>query len=91
MNETKTRIGVVGLGRGANSIAIAQKYASKVSIDAICDIDKAKADGYAKQFGIDAVYYDYAEMLKDKSLDAIYVATPIPSHALHCIQAFEAG
>lgn len=91
MNEKKLQIGVVGLGRGATSVAIAKKYASKVNIAAVCDLDKAKADDCAKKFGVGNVYYDYAEMLKDKSLDAIYVATPIPSHAAHCIQAFEAG
>ena len=91
MSGKKLQIGAVGLGRGSTAIEIAQKFASKVNIAAICDINKEKADNCASRFGINNVYYDYEEMLKDKSLDAIYVATPIPSHAKHCIQAFEAG
>ena len=91
MSRKKLQIGAVGLGRGSTAIEIAQKFASKVNIAAICDINKEKADNCASRFGINNVYYDYEEMLKDKSLDAIYVATPIPSHAKHCIQAFEAG
>ena len=91
MSGKKLQIGAVGLGRGSTAIEIAQKFASEVNIAAICDINKEKADNCASKFGIGNVYYDYEEMLKDKTLDAIYIATPIPSHAMHCIQAFEAG
>lgn len=91
MSEKKLQIGVVGLHRGKASIEIAQKFASKVNIAAICDCNPQTADTCAEKVGVNTVYYDYEEMLKDPSLDAVYIATPIPSHALHTIQALEAG
>ena len=53
MSEKKLQIGVVGLGRGSTAIEIAQKFAYKVNIAAVCDIDKAKADDRADRFGIE--------------------------------------
>ena len=91
MNNGKLQLGVIGLERGARALEIGQKYSSKVHFAAVCDIDRQKADNCGKLFGIDKVYYDLGEMLKDPTLDAIYIATPIPLHASHAIAAFQAG
>ena len=45
----------------------------------------------AKQYGIPTVYPDYAAMLQDPEIQAVYVATPNHLHKEHVIQALQAG
>ncbi len=85
------RIGVLGLHRGYCAAEIAVRYASGVKIAALCDLDKVLAESSAQKLCAENVYFDYESMLADASLDAVYVATPIPSHAEHCIRAMRAG
>lgn len=60
---------------------------------AFCDIIVEKAEKAAAAYGsIDAkAFYDYREVLKDVSIDVIYVCTPNDSHAEISIAAMESG
>ena len=48
---------------------------------AICDPVAGKAERRAKEFGIPAVYTDFARMLEDARPAAVDIATPVDTHA----------
>ena len=90
----KIRIGVVGCGGIANGKHLpAEKRNPASELVAFCDIIEERAIKAQKEFGAEgsAVYTDYKEMLKDKSIDAVLVLTPNCSHCEITVAALEAG
>ena len=80
----RLRIGIIGCGGIANGKHMpALKAINKADMVAFCDLIKEKAETAAKAYGSeDAQVYDtYQDMLKDTSIDMIYVQTPNRSHA----------
>lgn len=51
----------------------------------------ASAKKFASEFDIPNVHGSYEELLKDRSIEAVYIATPHPSHAEWAIKAAKAG
>lgn len=86
----KLTVAVVGLHRGANLADIILKNTNNIELVAVCDLDRALADKYAKEHSIPAVYYSLEEVLKT-NVEAVILATPIPNHAEHVIKALNAG
>ena len=84
------RVGVVGLGFGADFIPIYQSHPD-AEMAAICRRDRAGLDEVGEAFGIDKRYTSYEELLADPDIDAIHINTPIPEHAQQTIQALNAG
>ena len=79
-NLNKLKVAVIGCGR----ISVMHFFAigelkDKVTLVAVCDNKKDRADKSAKQYGVKA-YYDYKEMLDSEELDAIHICLP---HYLH--------
>ncbi|RYB01549.1 Gfo/Idh/MocA family protein [Lichenibacterium ramalinae] len=52
----------------------------RCAIVAVCDLDPAKAEGAALEFGIPAHYASVEEMLDREALDFVDIATTAPSH-----------
>ena len=50
-----------------------------------------KARQFAKEFNIPHSYGSYQALLKDPSVQAVYIATPHPSHAEWAVKAAQAG
>ena len=91
----KLRIGIVGCGGIANQKhlpALAQ-LKDECEVVAFCDIIVERAEKAAREYGTaDAkVYKDYQELLKDESIDIVYVLTPNVMHSPITVAAFEAG
>ena len=92
----RIRVGVVGVrGRGRDHIDV---YANQpnTAVGAVCDIDQAQSEravqlveklGGAKP----KVYTDFRQMLEDKEIDAVSIATCNHWHALQAIWACRAG
>ncbi|MEJ0055319.1 MAG: Gfo/Idh/MocA family oxidoreductase [Bacteroidota bacterium] len=53
--------------------------------------DLAKAEDYAKRHGVPKFYNDAAELINDKEVNAIYIATPPSSHEQYTEEALKAG
>ena len=90
----KIRIGVVGCGGIANGKHLpAEKRNPASELVAFCDIIEERAVRAKEKYGTEdsAVYTDYKEMLKDKSIDAVLVCTPNCSHCEITVAALDAG
>jgi predicted dehydrogenase len=49
------------------------------------------AEEFAKEFGVERWYADWRELVADKDIDAVYIATPVFLHAEQTIAAARAG
>jgi len=90
----KLKAGIIGCGGIANGKEMPSiKQTGLVEMVAFCDIVAEKAAKAAKEYGIaDAkTYTDYKEVLKDSSIDIIYVCTPNRSHSIITVDALNAG
>jgi UDP-N-acetyl-2-amino-2-deoxyglucuronate dehydrogenase len=86
---TKLHFAIIGCGR------IAQRHAEHINkhgiLKAVCDVDNAKADALAKEYGAKA-YYNVCDLLKDdNNIDVISICSPNGFHAEHAIQSLKSG
>jgi 1-deoxy-D-xylulose-5-phosphate reductoisomerase len=86
----RVRTAIVGLGFGAEFIPIHQRH-PHAELVAICQRSKEKLDQVGKAHGVERRYQSYADVLKDKDVDAVHINSPIPDHAAMSIAALEAG
>jgi predicted dehydrogenase len=92
------RVGLIGCGWYGKSDLFRLVQIAPVEIVSLCDVDKKNlaecADwAVARQASKKRprLYTDYREMLKEKDLDMVEVATPDHWHALPMIEAAKAG
>ena len=83
--------GIIGTGGIARVFAKEMTFVEGSSITAICARSSEKGDEFIALFGKVDVYIDYATMLREADIDAIYVATPHTLHKENTIQALNAG
>src|SRR5439155_15545375 len=88
-SNEKLNIGVVGVsGKGASDI----QCCSGENIVALCDVDGKSLEGAHAKHPKAATYKDFRKMLeKEKTLDAVIVATPDHLHATVAAMAIRMG
>lgn len=78
------RVGFIGAGYIASRAhlpALAPLVEQgKVVLQAFCDIDENTLKERAAEYGVDAIYTDYREMLDREELDALYICLPPTLH-----------
>lgn len=84
------KIAVIGLGNMGSSHLKSLTDTKNTELAAVCDINKAKADKFAKEYGVD-VFYNHKDLLKWGEFDGIIIATPHYDHTFIAIDAFEKG
>jgi predicted dehydrogenase len=85
------RVAVVGLnGRGESHIEAFSKMAG-VRLAALCDVDLQVLERRAQKFDGIKKYQDVRQLLEDKEIDAVSVATPNHWHSLITVLACQAG
>lgn len=84
--------GIVGLGRIAGS-QIAPAIAASGNSALVCVVsrDQGRAEEFARAHGSATALDDYAKMLADPEVGAVYIATPNALHAGQVIAAARAG
>lgn len=85
------RVAIVGCGRISDLHQMGYRGREDAKIVAVCDTNKGHARDKAREWGVEKVYTDYAQVLNDKDVDVVELLTP---HHLHCsmtVQAAEAG
>src|SRR5438477_214214 len=97
-DQKPRRVGLIGSGWYGKSDILRLIQIAPVEIVSLCDVDKkmlAEAAeivaGRQKSGKKPRLYHDYRDMLKEKDLDIVEVATPDHWHALAMIAAVEAG
>lgn len=90
MSKKPFNIAIIGLGFGAEFIPIYQKH-PLAHMYAICQRNQEKVEEIGKAFGIEKVYTDYDELLKDPNIDAVHINTPIQNHAEQSLKALRSG
>ena len=89
----RVRIGFAGMGARAHELvdAIAAS-GTPAEVVALCDAYRGRAErGKARAGGRAAIVDDYRRLLDDRTIDAVFVATPDHWHAKMAIDAVSAG
>ena len=63
----------------------------KVDLVAVASREQARAEAYAKKWGIERAYGSYEALLGDADVEAVYISLPNTMHSEWSIRALEAG
>ncbi len=85
------RYGVISASNMARSHMRAIRDNPNARLAAVCDLDLAKAQSAAEQFGAGQVYQDYRQLLDDDAIDAVVVCTPDQLHREMTVAALTRG
>jgi len=84
--------GLIGAGDIARKrVAPALRDAPASTLVAVSRARPELAEEFAHAFGVPRWYADWRELVADRGIDAVYVATPVRVHAEHAIAAAAAG
>ena len=88
----QVRWGVIGCGEATETKSgPALQCVDNSSIVCVMSRDADKALSYARRHGIQRAYSDATELIYDREVNAVYIATPPSSHATFAIMAMKAG
>lgn len=76
----KYNIGIMGSGNIAGVMAGTIKKMKNVKLYAVASREKVKADVFAGKYGCKKAYGSYEELVMDKKVDLVYIATPHSEH-----------
>ena len=86
------RFGLIGAGRMGKVFANTLAYSvAEADLVAVADPDAATLDEVAARYGIPTSYTDYHELLAQKDIEAVVVASPTGTHAEVITAAAQAG
>jgi predicted dehydrogenase len=92
------RVGLIGCGWYGKCDLLRLLQVAPVEVAALCDVDRRLLDeagaivsGRQASKKTPRLHGDFREMLKEKDLDLVLIATPDHWHALTAIEAMEAG
>jgi len=97
-DQKPKRVGLIGTGWYGKADLLRLIQVAPVEVVSLCDVDKHMLADAAEMVASrqaskkkPRTYGDYREMLKEKDLDVVLIATPDHWHALAMIAAAEAG
>ena len=78
----KIKWGIIGLGNIANKFAETVKAMDSVELKAVASRSKEKSEAFGKSYDLtsEKCYGNYEELIKDESIDVVYIAVP---HVFH--------
>jgi len=91
VSDRKVRVGIAGYGLCQFGAAFFYQNHPNVEVVAATDLDPQRCAALAKAVGAKKTYPSCEEMIKDKSIEAVYIATDAPSHARLAIMALKRG
>lgn len=84
MNKTY-KWGILGAGKIAEKFCTALNFVERAKVYAVASRNIDNAKDYATRFGAERVYDNYTDLVNDKDVDIIYIATPHAFHFEHAI------
>ncbi|MGB1129987.1 MAG: Gfo/Idh/MocA family protein [Haloferula sp.] len=91
VSERKIKVGIAGYGLCKFGAAFFYQNHPNVEVVAATDLDPVRCTALAKAVGAKKTYPSCEEMIKDKEIEAVYIATDAPSHGRLSIMALEHG
>lgn len=104
MTDKTYRVAIIGLGRMGStiddefpdrsppySVAASCKASERLQVVTGADIDPAKRAAFSERWGVDAVYEDYVEMIRQEDPDMVAVCTRGHLHAEMAARSAEEG
>ena len=85
------RWGILGTGQIAHQFAQGLLCLEDTELLAIGARSKDKADAFSQQYNVERSFGSFNELLADKDIDVVYIATPHHVHHEHCLLALNAG
>lgn len=76
----KYHIGIMGTGNIAGVMAATVKKMKNVTLYAVASREQVRADVFAGKYGCKKAYGSYEELVLDKKVDLVYIATPHSEH-----------
>ena len=87
----KVNIGVIGLGIMGEQYTRIYNAHPLAEVTAVCNRSRPRLDEVGDKYGIGARYENYEDLLADKTVDAVCIATPDFAHYEPVKAALEAG
>ena len=91
VSDRKIRVGIAGYGVCRFGAAFGFQHHPNVEIAAVCDISPERCAELAAACDCQKTYLSLEEMVKDQSLEAIFLGTDTPNHAHHAILCLNHG
>lgn len=91
VSDRKIRVGIVGYGVCRFGAAFSFQHHPNVEVAAVSDLFPDRCDALAKACNCSKTYPSLEELVKDDTIEAVFVATDAPSHARHCIEVLDHG
>jgi predicted dehydrogenase len=85
------KVGIIGAGWIADKMAEALAPLNDYCVYAIASRSLEKAEAFARTWNVPKAYGSYEEMVADKDVDLVYIATPHSHHFPHTMLALEHG
>jgi len=85
------RWGIVGTGNIARQFAEGLRSVRNAQLLAVGSRTRVKAEEFAAAFAVPRTYKSYEDLVDDKDIDVVYIATPNHKHQENCLLALEAG
>ena len=89
--DRKIRVGIAGFGLCQFGAAFSFENHPNVEVVAVTDLIPERCAGLAKASRCEKTYPSLEEMLKDDSIEAVFLATDAASHAEHTLASLKAG
>ncbi|NLF67920.1 MAG: Gfo/Idh/MocA family oxidoreductase [Candidatus Anammoximicrobium sp.] len=91
VSDRKIRMGIVGFGVCRFGPQFSLQHHPNVQVVAVSDLFPDRCQALAQACQCKKTYPSLEEMVKDDSIEAIFVATDAPSHCRHCIEVLQHG
>ena len=91
VSDRKIRVGIVGYGVCKFGAEFGFQNHPNVTVAAVSDLFPDRCQALAKVCRCEKTYPSLEELVKDDSLEAVFVATDAPNHAKHCTDVLRHG
>ena len=91
VSDRKIKMGLVGFGFCQFATQFGLQNHPNVEIVAVSDLFPDRCAALVQAAKCKKTYPSLEEMVKDKTIEAIFVATDAPSHARHCLEVLRHG
>lgn len=91
VSDRKVKVGIVGYGVSQFGAAFGFQNHPNVEVVAVSDLFPDRCEKLAEATGCKTTYPSLEELIKDKNVEAVFVATDAPSHARHSIACLKHG